>query len=76
MVFGNDEDISVENIASAGGERQLLSAQFGIRAKAQRLIIKQKFGRDELKSDILPPPPLGKSIGHGLLEDNSFFNIE
>jgi hypothetical protein len=34
MIFGNDEDISVENIASAGGERQLLSAQFGIRAKA------------------------------------------
>jgi hypothetical protein len=34
-------------------ERTLLASQVGSRAKATRLIIKQKMGRDELKSDTL-----------------------
>ena len=45
-----------------------MTAQTGIRAKASRLILKQRLGKDELKTDILPPPPMGKSFGHGLIE--------
>lgn len=26
------------------------------------------MGKDEFKSEVLPPPPMGKSIGHGLLD--------
>ncbi len=34
-------------------ERSLLASQVGARAKAARLRIKQKFGKDELKAEIL-----------------------
>ena len=53
----------------------LLTAHAGSRAKATRLIIKQKMGKDDLKKDILPPPPVGKSVGHGLINDYSFAAI-
>jgi len=30
------------------------------------------IGKDELKREGLPPPPIGRSIGHGLIENYSF----
>ncbi len=54
--------------AFIGDRSSLMTAQTGIRAKASRLILKQRLGKDELKTDILPPPPMGKSFGHGLIE--------
>lgn len=64
------------NTASQFGERSVLTAQTGVRAKASRHIFKQAFGKNDLKKDILPPPPIGKSIGHGLIEDFSFIALE
>jgi hypothetical protein len=55
----------------AGDRSSLMTAHAGIRAKASRLIIKQRLGKDELKMDVLPPPPMGKSFGHGLIANLS-----
>ena len=57
-------------------ERSILTSQIGSRAKAARLIIKQKLGKDELKSETTGQPPLGKSQGHGLINNYSLSMIE
>ena len=56
-------------------ERSVLTSQLGSRAKATRLLIKQKFGKDELKKETLGQPPLGKSQGHGLIEGHHSFGL-
>lgn len=35
-------------------------------------MIKQKMSKNDYKKDTLPPPPHGKSTGHGLICDFSF----
>ena len=57
-------------------ERSIRTSKLGSRAKAARLIIKQKLGKNELKGETLGQPPLGKSQGHGLINDQSQSIIE
>lgn len=67
MIFGNDLDDYLNSSDVHNGDRSIMTAQIGQRQKMTRLLIKQKMGKDNLKCDILPPPPLGKSTGHGLI---------
>lgn len=32
--------------------------------------------KDDVKKESLPPPPIGKSIGHGLINDYSMIVLE
>lgn len=43
----------------------------GTREKLSQLRIKQSLYKDDYRPEILPPPPIGKSIGHGLIESSS-----
>ncbi len=58
----------VSTALNSNGDRSAVTSYAGSRQKAARLIIKKQMGKDELKSEVLPPPPMGKSIGHGLLD--------
>lgn len=68
----NNDKSYLNNLVSTsiGGtpfsDRSIIKSQLGTRSKLTKLGVKQRLYKDEYRPEILPPPPLGKSIGHGL----------
>ncbi|CDW73968.1 UNKNOWN [Stylonychia lemnae] len=52
-------------------DRSTVQSQMGTRSRLNKLKMKQKLLKDEYRPEILPPPPVGKSTGHGLAKRQS-----